>query len=113
MNSSFNVQDCVTLVTLATCMRELKNYEDLTFHFRLVAADYVITKDNLELFNEPYQHNSCRCEPIRINQITEKVETDLTRVERQKLKLDRSVQQKRGPPHRQLHLCANKRKKMI
>ena len=105
---------CIILAigTLATCMSELKNYEDLTLHFPLVAADYMITKDNLELLNEPYQHNSCRCEPLRINLITEKVETDLTRVERQKLKLDRSVQQKRGPPHRQLHLCANKRKKM-
>ena len=86
--------------TLATSMSELKNYEDLTLHFPLVAADYMITKDNLGLLNEPYQHNSCRCEPIRINQITEKVETDLTHVERQKLKLDRSVQQKRGPHHR-------------
>ena len=79
----------------------------------MVTADYMISKDNLELLNEPYQHNSCRCEPIRINQITEKVETDLERVERDKLKLDRSVQQIRGPPHRQLHRCANKRSKIV
>ena len=98
---------------LATCMSELKNYEDLKLHYPLVAADYMITKYNLELLNEPYQHNSCRCEPLRINLITEKVETDLARVEREKQKIDRSVQQKRGPPHRQLHLCANKRKKMV
>ena len=38
--------------TLATCMSELKNYEDLTLHFPLVAADYMITKDNLELLND-------------------------------------------------------------
>ena len=50
---------------LATCMSELKNYEDLTLHFPLVAADYMIKKDNLELLNEPYQNNSCRCEPLR------------------------------------------------
>ena len=99
--------------TLATSMSELKNYEDLTLHFRLVAADNMITKDDLELLNEPYQHNSCRCEPLRINLITEKVETDLARVEREKLKFYRPVKQKRGPSHRHLHLCANKRKKMV
>ena len=89
-NSYDNVQNVGS--KLATCMSELKKYEDLTLHFPLVAADYMITKDNLELLNEPYQHNSCRCEPLRIILITEKVETDLARVEREKQKIDRSVQ---------------------
>jgi hypothetical protein len=88
-------------------MRELKNYEDLTLHYPLVPADFLISKDNLELLSNSSIHNSCRCEPIRINRIAETVLKSMEHAD----KLARSAQQKRGPPIRQLHLCANKRQK--
>jgi len=101
LNSNNRPYFCVILAmgTLENCMRELKNYEDLTLHYPLVPADFLISKDNLELLSNPSIHNSCRCEPIRIKSM-EHAE-----------KLARSAQQKWGPPIRQLHLCANKRQK--
>ena len=87
--------------------RWIKNYEDLTLHYPLVPADFLISKDNLELLSNPNIHSSCRCEPIRINRIAETVLKSMEHAE----KLARSAQQKRGPPIRQLHLCANKRQK--
>ena len=109
LNSNNRPYYCVILAmgTLENCMRELKNYEDLTLDHPLVPADFLISKDNLELLSNPNIHNSCRCEPIRINRIAETVLKSMEHAE----KLARSAQQKRGPPIRQLHLCANKRQK--
>ena len=95
--------------TLANCMRELKRFEDLTLRYPLVPTDYLTSKDNLELLSNPNIHNSCRCEPIRINRIAETVFKSMENAE----KLARSAQQKRGLPIRQLHLCANKRQKLV
>ena len=58
-------------------MCEFKNYEDLTLYFPLIPADYLILRDNIELLRDPNAHNSCRCDPIRINLITEKVVADI------------------------------------
>jgi len=94
--------------TLADCMSELKRFEDLTLHHPLVPADYLTSKDNLELLGNPNIHKSCRCEPLRINRIAETVLKSMEQAEQ----MARSAQQKRGPAIRQLHLCANKRQKL-
>jgi hypothetical protein len=109
LNSNRRPYYCVILAmgTLENCMRELKRFEDLTLRYPLVPANYLTSKDNLELLSNPNIHNSCRCEPIRINRIAETVLKSMEHAE----KLARSAQQKRGPPIRQLHLCANKRQK--
>ena len=111
LNSNRRPFYCVILAmgTFAYCMRELKRFEDLTLHHPLVHEDYMIPKDNREFMKNPNDHNSCRCEPLRINRIAETVLKTLEHAE----KLARSAQQKRGPAIRQLHLCANKRQKLV
>jgi hypothetical protein len=94
--------------TLAYCMRELKRFEDLMLHHPSVHEDYMIPKDNRELMRNPNIHNSCRCEPLRKNRISETVLKSMEHAE----KLAGSAQQKRGPAIRQLHLCANKRQQL-
>ena len=110
LNSNRRPFYCVILAmgTLADCMSDLKRFEDLTLHHPLVPADYLTSKDNLELLSNPNIHNSCRCEPLRINRIAETVLKSMEHAE----KMARSAQQKRGPAIRQLHLCANKRQKL-
>ena len=89
LNSNRRPFYCVILAmgTLENCMRELKRFEDLTLHHKLVPEDYMTSKDNLELLSNPKSMEQAE-------------------------KLARSAQQKRGPAIRQLHLCANKRQKL-
>ena len=77
LNSNRRPYFCRILATLAKCMREFKNYVDLTLHFPLISNDYLIPMDNIELLRDPNVHNSCRCDPIRVNLITEKVVADI------------------------------------
>jgi hypothetical protein len=51
----------------------IENYEDLTLYYPLVPADYLTSKDILELLSNPNILNSCRCEPIRKRGIAETV----------------------------------------
>jgi hypothetical protein len=87
-------------------MSELKKYEGLTLHYPLRDDDYLVAKDNLWMLKDSSRENSCRSEPIHMYLAVEKV---MAEFENEKKKIEKSVQQKRGPTNRQLHLCANKR----
>ena len=91
----------------ATCMEELKRYEDLTLHFPLVGADHLVPYGCLELMSDPSAHYSCRSEYIQFNLLVEQVEKAA------KEKLVKSVQLKRTPlAVKQLTLCSSKRQKL-
>jgi hypothetical protein len=54
------------------------------------------------MLKDSSRENSCRSEPILMHLAVERV---MTEFENDK-KIEKSVQQKRGPTNRQLHLCA-------
>ena len=56
--------------------------------------------------------NSCRSEAISVNLIVEKTVALMDKAEEKVREIEKYVQQKRGPPHRQLMLCSNKRPKI-
>ena len=56
--------------------------------------------------------NSCRSEAISVNLIVEKTVALMDQAEEKESEMLKSVQQKRGPPHRQLMLNSNKRPKI-
>ena len=82
-------------------MLELKKYEDLTLHFPLVPADFILSRDGIEGLNEKKYNwrDSCRSELLRTNLVVEKVVALMDKAEAE---ITKSVQHKRGPTHRQL-----------
>ena len=104
---------CVILAigSFEECMLELKKYEDLTLHFPLVPADFILSRDCIEGLNEKKYNwrDSCRSELIRTNLVVEKVVALMDKAEAE---ITKSVQHKRGPTHRQLTLGSNMRPKL-
>ena len=96
--------------SFASCIQELKNYEDLAMHFPLSLDENLFPKEIQSLLNEPHQYNSCRSELIHINLAVERVVALIEKDE--KLKMERSVQLKRRLATKQLTLCGTKRRKM-
>ena len=85
------------------CMLELKKYENLTLHFPLVAdKDYLLSREIIEGLNEQKYNwkNSCRSEAINVNLIAEMDKES---------EIEKTIQQKRVRPYKQLMLCSNKR----
>ena len=90
------------------CMLELKKYENLTLHFPLVAdEDYLLSREIIEGLNEQKYNwkNSCRSEAISVNLIAEKTVALLDK----ESEIEKTIQQKRVRPYKQLMLCSNKR----
>ena len=96
------------------CMLELKKYENLTLHFPLVAEDYLLSREIIEGLNEQKYNwkNSCRSEAISVNLIAEKTVALMDKAEVKVSEIEKTVQQKRVRPYRQLMLCSNKRPKI-
>ena len=100
---------CVILAigSFEDCMLELKKYEDLTLHFSLVTAYFILSRDCIEGLNEKKYNwrDSCRSELIRTNLVVEKVVALMDKAEAE---ITKYVQ----PTHRQLTLGSNKRPKL-
>ena len=92
----------------ASCMVELKRYEDLTLHFPLVGADHLVPYGCLELMSDPSAHYSCRSEYIQFNLFIEQVAVGKEKTVNEKI--IKSVQLKRTSPSvKHLTLCSSKR----
>ena len=94
----------------ASCMEELKRYEDLTLHFPLVDADHLVPYGCLELMSDPSAHYSCRSEYIQFNLFVEQMAVGKEKTVNEKI--IKSVQLKRTSPSvKHLTLCSSKRQK--
>ena len=73
----------------------------------------MLSREIIESLNEQKYNStsSCRSEIISVNLIVEKTVALMDEAEEKAREMEKSVQQKRGPPHRQLMLCSNKRPK--